>query len=96
MELEPDTGAGDVIAVEGLRDLDDAAVPDGVLRGLSAGLDEGPSGVVEGRGLAVGDVARVEMPFADRERVEHLQGVQLRDGGGGEVLLFPDRSEGLG
>ena len=37
-ELEPDAGAGEVVAVEGLGDFDDAAVPDGVLGGFGAGL----------------------------------------------------------
>ena len=44
----------------------------------------------------MGDVAGVEAPLADGERVEHFQGVQLRDGGGGEVFLLADRGEGLG
>ena len=96
VELEPDARAGDVVAVEGLRDFDHAAVPDGVLRGFGAWLDECPGGVVERGGFAVGDVAGVEAPFADGEGVEHLEGVQLRDGGGGEVFLLSDGGEGLG
>ena len=41
-ELKPDAGAGEVVAVEGLGDLDDAAIPDGVLgaRGLARGQAE--------------------------------------------------------
>ncbi len=95
-ELEPDAGAGEVIAVEGLGDFDDAAVPDGVLGGFGAGLLQGPGGVVEGGGFSVGDVACVETPLADGERVEHLDGVELCDRGGGEVFLLADGSEGLG
>jgi len=44
----------------------------------------------------VGDVTGVEVPFADGEGVEHLDGVELGDCGGGEVLLLPDGGEGLG
>ena len=47
VELEPDARASEVVAVEGLGDFDDTAVPDGVLWGFGAGLDEGPGGVVE-------------------------------------------------
>jgi len=96
VELEPDAGAGDVVAVEGFGDFDDAAVPDGVLRGLGFGGDEGPGGVVEGGGFAVGDVAGVETPLADGEGVQGFEGVERLDGGGGEVLLLANRGEGLG
>ena len=44
----------------------------------------------------MGDVAGVEVPFADGQGVEHLEGVELCNRGGGEVLLFPDWGEGLG
>ncbi len=94
-ELEGDAGAGDVVAVEGLGDFDLAAVPDGFVRCLGFGLDEGPGGVVEGDGFAVGDVADVEAPVACREGVEGFEGVELGDGGRGEVLLLADWSEGL-
>ena len=42
------------------------------------------------------DVAGVEVPFADGEGVEHLEDVELCDGGRGEVLLLSDGGEGLG
>ena len=54
VELEPDARAGDVIAVEGLGDFDDAAVPDGVLRGFGAGLDEGAMRSRRARGIRRG------------------------------------------
>ena len=86
VKLEPDARAGDVIAVEGLGDLDGAAEPDGVFgrRGAAAGLgrDERPGGVVECGRLAVGDVAGVEAPLAGGERVEGLQRVQFGQRGG--------------
>ncbi|MCU1252333.1 MAG: hypothetical protein JWQ49_5362, partial [Edaphobacter sp.] len=96
VELEPDAGTGDVVAVEGLGDFNDAAVPDGVLGGFGPGLNQWPTGVVEGGGFAVGDVAGVKAPFAGGQGVEHLEGVQLCDRGGGEVFLLPDGGEGLG
>ncbi len=42
VELKPDAGAGEVVAIEGLGDFDGAAVPDGVGRGLGARGDELP------------------------------------------------------
>ena len=63
---------------------------------LERGCDEGPGGVVEGGGLAVGDVAGVEAPLAGGERVEGFKRVELGDGGGGEVLELADGGEGLG
>ena len=66
------------------------------LGALERGLDEWPGGVVEGGGFAVGDVAGVEAPLADGEGVEHLERVQLRDRGGGEIFLLADWGEGLG
>jgi hypothetical protein len=57
---------------------------------------KGPGGVVERGGFAVGDVTGVEAPFADREGVEHLDAVELGDGGGGKVFLLADGGEGLG
>ncbi len=95
-ELEPNAGAGEVVAVEGLGDFDDSAVPDGVLGGFGAGLLQGPGGVVKREGFAVGNVPGVEAPLAGGEGVEHLDGVELCDRGGGEVFLFPDGGEGLG
>ena len=95
LELEPDAGAGDVVAVEGLGHLDLAAVPDGVLGSFAARVDERPGGVVEGGRLAVGDVSGVEVPVTGRQSVEGLERVQLRESVGGEVLQFSHRSEGL-
>ena len=76
-ELEPDAGAADVVAVEGLGHLDGAAVPDGFFGGLRARADEWPRRVVEGGRLAVGDVTDVEAPLACGERVEGLECVKL-------------------
>ena len=44
----------------------------------------------------MGDVAGVETPFARGEGVEELEGVELGDGGGGEIFLLADGGEGLG
>ena len=44
----------------------------------------------------MGDVAGVEAPFACGKGVEGFEGVELGDGGGGEVFLLADGSEGLG
>ena len=96
VELEPDAGASEVVAVEGLGDFDGAAIPDGVGGGFGARGYELPGGVVEGGGFAVGDVAGVEAPLAWGEGVEELEGVELGDGGGGEVFLLADGGEGLG
>ena len=94
-ELEGDAGAGDVVAVEGLGDFDLAAIPDGFVRSFGFGSDDGPGGVVEGGGFAMGDVADVEAPVAWWEGVEGLEGVELGYGGGGEIFLLANWSEGL-
>ena len=95
-ELEPDAGAGDVVAVEGFGDFDGAAVPDGVRGGFGAAVRRGPGGVVERGGFAVGEIAGVEAPFAGGKGVQGFERVELRDRGGGEVLLLADGGEGLG
>ena len=95
-ELKPDAGASEVVAVEGFGDFDGAAVPDGVSGGFGARGYELPGGVVEGGGFGVGDVASVETPLAGREGIEELEGVELGDGGGGEIFLLSNGGEGLG
>ena len=57
-ELEPDAGAGEVVAVEGLGDFDDAAVPDGVLGGFGARLLQGPGWSRRGWGIRRGGCRR--------------------------------------
>ena len=66
------------------------------LGALARGGDERPGGVVEGGGFAVGDVAGVEAPLAGGRELRSLEGVELGDGGGGEVFLLADGGEGLG
>ena len=86
LELEPDAGAGDVIAVEGFGDFDGAAVPDGVVGGLGVRSDELPGGVVECGRFAVGDVADVEAPLAGGKLGEGLEGMEGIEGRGGRFL----------
>jgi hypothetical protein len=95
LELEPDAGAGDVVAVEGLGDFDGAAIPDGVFGGLAVRGDELPGGVVECGRFTVGDVADVETPLAGGELGEGLEGVQRGERGGREVLQLALGGEGL-
>ncbi len=96
LELEPDAGAGDVVAVEGLGDFDGAAIPDGVFGGLAMGRDEFPRGVVECGRLAVRDVADVETPVAGRKLGEGLEGVERGERGGREILQLSLGRERLG
>ena len=64
VELEPDAGAGEVVAVEGLGDGEGLAVPDGVVRGFAARGDGLPGTFVELDGFAVGEIAGVHLPRA--------------------------------
>ena len=94
-KLEPDAGAGDVVAVQRLRNLDLAAIPDGVLGRFGWRGDDGPSGVVEGEGFAVREIADVDSPVSGGQGVEGFNGVQLLDRGGREILLLANWREGL-
>ncbi len=87
VELEPDAGAGEVVAVEGVGDGVDLAEPDGILGGLAGNFLCLPGGVVEGDGFAVGDVACVRLPGAVREIAEESEA-------GDDVLGFPGKLAG--
>ena len=83
-ELEPDAGAGEVVAVEVFGDFDEAAEPDGIVGGLAAGFDDGPGGVVEVGVFAVGEVAYVGAPLVGGEIVEGAEALDDFLGVGGE------------
>ncbi len=94
VELEPDAGPGEVVAVERLGDLDGAAKPDCVLRRVAFDGKNRPGAVVEAYGFAVGDVAGVKAPAVDGQVVEFGEAV---DGGSrGRGQRFGQRSDLIG
>ena len=84
VELEPDAGAGEVVAVEGLGNGDALAEPDGVIGRPGAAGHDAPVGVVESDGFAVGEVAGVHLPGAGGQLSESGEARQDLLGGGGQ------------
>ena len=85
-QVEPDVGAGEVVAVEGAGNLDPAAQPDGVAGELGVGLDGRPTAVVELGPLAVGNVAEVVEPFIGGQGLDAGELVERGLRGRGEPI----------
>lgn len=83
-ELKPDAGAGEVVTVERLGDLEPAAIPDGVHGRAGIGGDGLPGGIVEIGRFGVGNVTGMKFPIGGGERVEGGQLPNGAMGGGGE------------
>ena len=69
-KMEPDAAARQIIAVQGLRHFDQAAIPHRFVRSIRSRLDDWPTAVVEIDGLSVLHVSGMKPPFLRRKVVQ--------------------------